>query len=215
MMGRTTGRDTQAHEGATQSGVGLGDDEFGLRGKYVRHEGKTGNVGGMGESLSTGEHRGVDDEFMSARDPMMGKQRDVGETYGQHSAREETQRTTGAVGGPPGTAGLGGSGTEPMGGGRQEHHAGGLAGGDIGDDPMMSGRHQGSNHGTGLGNVSGMDSGKRDDGSYGGSYAGGGQPKEKRDSITGKFMEKAGGILGSSKMEEKGHEKREARQRQE
>lgn len=247
-MGRTTGRDTQAQESTTQRGMGMGGDKYdssgrrgvgdefssgrggdemgfgGLSGREggIRRDGglgresDLGREGGMGR---TGENRGVDDEFVSSRDPMLGKQHGTSDTYGQRSAREDTQRTTGAMGGSTGTAGLAGSDPDTMGGGRQKHTSSGLAGGvpgdDLGDDPMMSGRDQSSNKGTGLGGVSGMDSGRRDDQSYGGAYAGGGQPREKRDSFTGKMMEKAGGILGNSKMEEKGHEKREARQRQE
>lgn len=189
--------------------------------------GRESDMGRTGEGLGsdfgtgrTGENRGVDDEFLSSRDPMMGKQRDTSDTYGQRSARDETQRTTGAMGGEPGTAGLSSSNQDTMGGGRPRHTASGLAGGvpgeDIGDDPMMSGRNASSKkQSSGLGGVSSMDSGKRDDNSYGGAYAGGGQPREKRDSVTGKFMEKAGGLFGSSKMEEKGHQRREARQRPE
>lgn len=227
-MGRTTGRDTQAQESVIQRGgmgMGMGGNEYG-----------SGGIGGVGNEYSsgdrgrdmgregglgrTGENEGVDDEFMSSRDPMIGKQRDVGDTYGHRSARDEEQRTTGAMGGPPGTAGLTSSQSEQeaMGGGRQRHHGsdiagGGVSGRDIGDDPMMSGRDQASKSDSGLGGVSGMDSGKRDTDSYGGSYAGSGHPRSKRDSITGRFMEKAGGILGNAKMEEKGHERREARQR--
>lgn len=63
--------------------------------------------------------------------------------------------------------------------------------------------------GGGLGAVSGMDSGRRDDDSYGDSYAGSGQAGKKGDSTIGKFVEKAGGMLGSANLEQKGHEKRQ------
>ncbi|KAG9257254.1 uncharacterized protein F5Z01DRAFT_671692 [Emericellopsis atlantica] len=77
--------------------------------------------------------------------------------------------------------------------------------------------------GGGLGNVSGMDSGRRDDDSYGGSYAGMGREQEvdnrprqqqkRRDSLVGKIMEKTGGVLGNAKLQEKGHDMREAKAR--
>ena len=77
--------------------------------------------------------------------------------------------------------------------------------------------------GGGLGNVSGMDSGRRDDDSYGSSYAGMGREQEvdnrprqqqkRRDSLVGKIMEKTGGVLGNAKLQEKGHDMREAKAR--
>lgn len=83
---------------------------------------------------------------------------------------------------------------------------------DTGDDPLMSGRDKPRDEGAGLGGRGGHDSGMKDDQKKG-AYAGEGHPRKKRDSISGKIMEKAGGIFGSSKMEEKGHEKREAKYR--
>ncbi|KAI6783901.1 uncharacterized protein J7T54_001777 [Emericellopsis cladophorae] len=77
--------------------------------------------------------------------------------------------------------------------------------------------------GGGLGNVSGIDSGRRDDNSYGSSYAGMGRDQEvdnrprhqqkRRDSLVGKIMEKTGGVLGNAKLQEKGHDMREAKAR--
>ena len=135
----------------------------------------------FGAGRRTGQSRGLDDQFMSSRDPKVGDQRGVGDIYGSRPGREDTEHTY-----------------DPK--------------EDIGDDPLMSGGDK-TQDVSRLSGRGGVDSGRKDGQNQGPAYAGDGQPRKKRDSISGRIMERAGGILGSSKMEEKGHEKREARHR--
>jgi hypothetical protein len=80
-------------------------------------------------------------------------------------------------------------------------------------------RQQQQQHGDeGLGTVSGIESGRRDDSAYGNTYAGSGQGQgqhqsgqhKRKDSTFGKLLEKAGGVLGNKTLEERGHQRRES-----
>ncbi len=211
--------------GRSGAGGGIQESEGGSFGRY----GIGSSEGGIGGIESENFGRSGADTF--GRSEGIGQSENV-EAFGNEDRDFGGSTGTGMRSGMGSGMGTGtGTGTGTLGSSTQRHtgslETAGLATAGSTID------HQQSTGSAKLGTISGMDSGKRDDKSYGSSYAGAGtstgtglrsdQPQSQqqgqlqqgqqgqhhKDSGIGKLMEKAGGLLHNKSLEERGHERRE------